>query len=153
MNTLTKTLAIVALTAATTIAPFASAQADSWNSHQFGGRNLREEGQPQNNQWQYRHNRHGYRYHDVRRNNNDAIALGVLGLAAGAIIGGAIADSHRNYEQPRVYNAPRGIEYSGDIEPWTPAWYRYCDNRYRSFNDRTGTYRGYDGRDHFCVAN
>ncbi|KQO83713.1 BA14K family protein [Rhizobium sp. Leaf262] len=38
------------------------------------------------------------------------------------------------------------------IEPWTNAWYDYCSQRYGSFNSRTGTYLGYDGQNHFCVA-
>lgn len=38
------------------------------------------------------------------------------------------------------------------IEPWTSAWYDYCSQRYGSFNSRTGTYMGYDGQNHFCVA-
>ncbi|HMF66086.1 MAG TPA: BA14K family protein, partial [Phyllobacterium sp.] len=38
-------------------------------------------------------------------------------------------------------------------QPWSPGWYRYCANRYRSFNPETGTFRGYDGRDYFCNVN
>jgi hypothetical protein len=30
---------------------------------------------------------------------------------------------------------------------------RYCYDRYGSFDARTGTYAGYDGARHFCVAN
>ncbi|MBB3945459.1 hypothetical protein GGQ73_001392 [Rhizobium skierniewicense] len=37
-------------------------------------------------------------------------------------------------------------------EPWTRAWFNYCSQRYGSFNSRTGTYLGYDGQNHFCVA-
>ena len=37
-------------------------------------------------------------------------------------------------------------------EPWTPEWQSWCASNYRSFNPRTGTFRGYDGRDHFCVV-
>ena len=93
----------------------------------------------QSNNW-HRHN--GYQsHHDGRgdngyrrdhyhgHNGNDA-ALGLLGgLAAGAIIGGVIAGQTR-----------------------TQGWYDYCARTYRSFNPQTGTYRGYDGRDHPCVA-
>ncbi|MBC7281345.1 BA14K family protein [Hoeflea sp.] len=110
----------------------------------------------------YRHNyrgtRHVYRHHDNRRyiyrdrRNNDAIALGIIGLGAAAIIGGAIANSNNNprviYRQPHT---PRNV--SGSYEPWSRSWMRYCSNKYRSFNPSTGTYRGYDGRDHFCVVN
>ncbi len=30
--------------------------------------------------------------------------------------------------------------------PWSPDWYDYCAQRYRSFNARTGYFMGYDGR-------
>lgn len=53
-------------------------------------------------------------------------------------------------------NEPRVVRYNDDIgynyEPWSEEWANWCDNRYRSFNLQTGTYRGYDGRDHFCVV-
>ena len=70
-------------------------------------------------------------------------AAGVIGLAAGALIGSAIASQPRNviiYERP-VY---------GGLAPWTPEWYRYCSARYRSFNPNTGYFVGYDRRHHFC---
>ncbi|MDJ0612774.1 MAG: BA14K family protein [Rhizobiaceae bacterium] len=44
-----------------------------------------------------------------------------------------------------TFNEPR------TLEPWTPGWREWCQNRYRSFNPSTGTFRGYDGLDHFCV--
>ena len=73
-----------------------------------------------------------------------AAAAGVIGLATGAIIAGSLA-------QPRtvtVYEDP--VYYGGAPRPWTPSWYAYCSERYRSFNPSTGTFRGYDGRNHFC---
>ncbi|MGB7334784.1 MAG: BA14K family protein [Salaquimonas sp.] len=70
-----------------------------------------------------------------------------------------------DYNQPRdLYNAPvvndydqpQVIRYEDTVgasyEPWTPAWAEWCDNKYRSFNRNTGTFRGYDGLDHFCVV-
>jgi BA14K-like protein len=33
---------------------------------------------------------------------------------------------------------------------WSPDWYDYCAQRYRSFNPRTGYFMGYDGQPHFC---
>jgi hypothetical protein len=118
----------------------------------------------------------GWRHH--HHDNGDAVALGVLGLAAGAIIGGAIVDSNNNYNrrvyidpprtyyppQPTYYPAPtyvappprpyypRNVGYGG-YEPWSPGWYQYCESRYRSFDPSTGTFRGYDGREHFCTVN
>ncbi|MEW5421573.1 BA14K family protein [Amorphus sp. 3PC139-8] len=52
--------------------------------------------------------------------------------------------------------APRGTVQSGapvtrnGIPPWTPAWYQYCSNKYKSFNPQTGLYLGYDGKYHYC---
>jgi len=46
------------------------------------------------------------------------------------------------YGQPsRSYRAPA---------PWTRDWYNACTARYRSFDPRSGTFLGYDGRRHFC---
>lgn len=63
------------------------------------------------------------------------------------------------YKQPKStkYSAPKVITYeesvaSINLEPWTPQWQNYCNNKYRSFNPNTGTFRGYDGLNHFCVA-
>ncbi|MCX5516065.1 hypothetical protein C3941_20860 [Kaistia algarum] len=63
-----------------------------------------------------------------------ALAAGVIGLAAGAMIGSAI-------NQPR-YAAP---QYGGND------YIAYCSQRYRSFNPATGTFTGYDGRKYRCV--
>lgn len=76
-----------------------------------------------------------------------AAAAGVIGLAAGAIIAGAAA-------QPRVYYAPaprRHVVPAGRYQPWTPAWYRYCHRRYRSFNPNTGYFLAYSGQYRFCM--
>lgn len=70
--------------------------------------------------WHHRHGwRHGYY-------GNGAASLG--GLAAGAIIGGAIANS-----QARASDADA-----------------YCSQRYKSYDPRSGTYLGYDGGQHPC---
>lgn len=55
--------------------------------------------------------------------------------------------------QIQRYNEPEVITFrdSASLEPWTPGWRDWCSNRYRSFNVQTGTFRGYDGLDHFCV--
>jgi hypothetical protein len=51
---------------------------------------------------------------------------------------------------------PKVVTYDdadgGYLEPWSQAWLQYCRTTYRSFDARTGTYRGYDGQRHFCVA-
>ncbi|MEM7289260.1 MAG: BA14K family protein [Pseudomonadota bacterium] len=68
-------------------------------------------------------------------------------------------DSYNNGRSPnsgrgRVSSdIPQVITFNdpGDLQPWTPGWREWCQNRYRSFNPSTGTFRGYDGLDHFCV--
>lgn len=81
--------------------------------------------------------RHGYRgdrgyrdygYHRRRGRVGAAIAGGVVGLAAGAIVGNALA-------QQRA---------SGD------AAVRSCAARFRSYDPASGTYLGYDGARHPC---
>jgi len=72
--------------------------------------------------------RYGYRY---RRDRGNALAAGALGLATGAIIGGAIAQSQA---------APA---YGSNV-------HAYCAQRFRSYDPASGTYLGYDGRRHPC---
>lgn len=110
--------------------------------------------------------------HHRRHHNGDAIAAGVLGLAAGALIGGALANdqppaySDRYYDDGydrdvvvrpapvrRYYAEPQVVYADRYAEPWTRGWYEYCSDRYRSFNSRTGTFTGNDGEQHFCSAN
>jgi len=38
----------------------------------------------------------------------------------------------------------------GAREPWSQEWYRYCTQKYRSFNPDTGYYTTYSGRQRFC---
>ncbi|GLS32151.1 BA14K-like protein [Mesorhizobium albiziae] len=98
------------------------------------------------------------------RSNGDAVAAGVIGLAAGALIGGALAQPRyrepvyyddyyepapvRRYNYVRTYEEPRYVRRYA--EPWSREWYRYCSSRYRSFDPDTGTFVGYDGRERFC---
>lgn len=67
---------------------------------------------------------YGYGYRRYYDDDGAALAAGILGLAAGA----AIAS---------------GSGYRSD-------WHAYCASKYRSYNPRTGTYLGYDGRRHRC---
>ncbi|MDI7860903.1 BA14K family protein [Rhizobiaceae bacterium n13] len=120
-------------------------------------------------------------YHHHHHNNNDAVVLGAAGLAAGVLLGTAIASQPRYVEPAPVYVDPEpiydepvpvyrdsrpvyaeeGPEYypvrprnvsGGSLRPWSAGWYEYCTERYRSFNAKTGTYVGYDGQKHFCTA-
>lgn len=119
--------------------------------HPRGAYVYRHHGKP------YRH-WHGKRVYRHHQGNSDAAAV-ILGLTGLAIVGGAIASQNRtlphtadpNYRRGHYRSAPNVITYESALEPWSPGWYRWCDARYRSFNPETGTFRGYDGRDHFCV--
>ena len=72
---------------------------------------------------------YGDRYY--RRDYGSAAAAGAIGLATGAIIGGAIAQSQA---------APA---YGGNTAS-------YCAQRFKSYDPASGTYLGYDGRRHPC---
>ncbi|MDH6234366.1 hypothetical protein M2281_004984 [Mesorhizobium soli] len=112
-----------------------------------------------------------WRHYGHRDRTGDIVAAGVLGLAVGALaVGAANAASEPRYYEPvdpyyepdyayeepsyRYVRRPAPVyaRNYGTIEPWSPAWYRYCENRYRSFNSRSGTFTGNDGLQHFCTA-
>ncbi|WP_208431740.1 BA14K family protein [Bartonella schoenbuchensis] len=115
---------------------------------------------------------HVHQYHVNRPNNtNDALAAGVLGLATGAILGNVLTKPaqpqiiyqapypqnqviYQEIPQPQVvYQVHPPVTYHPAYQqPWTSQWLQYCTKKYRSFNPRTGTFRGYDGLDHFCHA-
>lgn len=153
------TSAIVSATIATTgLGSLPAAQAGGWYGHGHG---------------------HGHYNND---NDDLVVAgilgLAVGALAAGAAVGGpyggpyyggpAIVDGYPAYPAYRPvprYNGYNGYYRNGyygyaarpayryaSLKPWTPEWYRYCESRYRSFRPGTGTFTGYDGRQHFCNA-
>lgn len=141
MNRFVKSSVLAAAVTATTLVPTLDASA---------GQRWRE------------HRPHHPGIHHRQDQRGDLLAAGILGLAVGAIAAGALSRQGNAYAghagtdyfppAPRHYREPR-YTYSADLEPWSQEWYRYCSMRYRSFDARTGTFRGYDGRDHFCVAN
>jgi len=121
---------------------------------------------------------HQHKKHkDKKRADRAAIAIGIIGLAAGAIIASQAAKNRQNqttYRAPAPqpnyqYGTPQRQSFdqysstgepnvvtfrdTASLEPWTPGWREWCSSRYRSFNQSTGTYRGFDGLDHFCVPN
>ncbi len=139
MNSILRTAILSAAVAATTVAalPAANAGERQWRRHHDG-------------------------YHTS--NGSDLAAAGILGLAAGALIVGLTAQPAyrepvyttrpqpgRGY--PIVYDRYAQGYYAPSLEPWTAGWYDYCADRYRSFKPRSGTFTGYDGQQHFCIAN
>jgi len=146
MNRIFKTAVLSAAVLGTTLATLPAANAGDWNRWHHHGRG----------------GGHG----------GDALAAGVLGLAAGALIGGALANDQppryadRYYDDGydrdvvvrpapvrRYYAEPQVVYADRYAEPWTRSWYEYCSDRYRTFNSRTGTFTGNDGAQHFCTAN
>lgn len=118
-----------------------------------------------------RHFKHqGPRHFGGHRNRDISIVAGIAGLAIGAMIADSYAKRHaaddddgydddpsydRDYyppapaRNPDVVYAPR---HAGAVEPWSRQWYRYCENRYQTFDPQTGTFMGNDGHRHFCNA-
>jgi hypothetical protein len=78
----------------------------------------------------HRHHHHGHHHHG-HHGHGDAVAAGVFGLAAGALLAGALAQP-----QPRA-------AYASD-------WVAYCSAKYRTYNPATNLYVGYDGYYHEC---
>ncbi|WP_455479023.1 BA14K family protein [Bartonella sp. B23] len=108
---------------------------------------------------------HIHEHHVNHNNSGDALAAGILGLAAGAFLGNvlkqpeqpqivyqAAPQNHVVYQQVPQSHVVYEIQSETIYQPWTADWLKYCKTRYRSFNHKTGTFRGYDGLDHFCYA-
>ncbi|MFN3170949.1 MAG: BA14K family protein [Hyphomicrobiales bacterium] len=76
---------------------------------------------------------------------NEYVAGGI-GFVAGTIVGSALTQAH----QPRVVYHQQPVVVHARPAPWTPAWYSYCSNRYRSFNPQTGYFLAYSGNYTFC---
>ena len=80
-------------------------------------------------------------YSGYRRNGNGAaFAAGALGLAAGAILGGTLAN--QAHAQPTPSPPP------GTVNPQVAA---YCARTYRSYDPVTGTYLASNGLRYVCT--
>jgi hypothetical protein len=90
--------------------------------------------------------RRGYRppvrhhHHYYRRDNGSAVAAGVAGLAAGALIAGAIASQAQ--AQPAAPPPP------GIVDPQVAA---YCARKYRSYDPASGTFLSTNGMRYVCT--
>ena len=97
---------------------------------------------------------HQYRGYANSQGPGYGVGAGVAAVAAGALIGGAIASQNQGYyptETYPVYSDP-GYVYtdaapvvynSGDLVA-------YCEQTYRSYDPASGSYLGYDGFRHPC---
>jgi len=86
--------------------------------------------------------RHGYRPYGgyYRRDNGSAVAAGVAGLAAGALIAGAIASQAQ--AEPVPPPPP------GTVSPSVAA---YCARKYRSYDPASGTFLATNGMRYVCT--
>ena len=88
-----------------------------------------------------------------RHGDGGGWGAGLLGFGIGAIVGSALTPREVYIEPDDDYEPAYGPAAYGPgygPPPWTPEWYTYCAQRYRSFNARTGYFRGYDGLPYFC---
>ena len=110
---------------------------------------------------QYRDHTRGFARDDRR---GAAIGAGIAGLAAGAVIGGALQQNqgYYNYDSAEsypVYSDPGPTVVYSDPDPGYDAAPQvadegdsvaYCQQTYRSYDPTSGTYLGYDGLRHPC---
>lgn len=82
-----------------------------------------------------------YRGNDWYDDGGSIVAAGVIGLAAGALVGSAYSNTRTVVVNDYDY---------GYGAPYSSGWYRACSNKYRSFRASDGTYLGYDGLRHTC---
>lgn len=80
----------------------------------------------------YRHHGHHYRHHG----DGGAVAAGIFGLAAGAIIAGAMAQEN----SPRARSGSRLIGRVGDRNHVA-----FCARKYRSYDADSNTFIARDG--------
>ncbi|MGF7157419.1 BA14K family protein [Bartonella heixiaziensis] len=118
--------------------------------------------------WREQHQHHveSKTYHYVERKKTkhsniqgNALALGILALAAGAVL----SKVFKKPEQPQIvyqdapqnqviYQVQQTVEYEPVQQSSESDWLQYCKKKYRSFNPKTGTFRGSDGLNHVCYA-
>lgn len=79
-------------------------------------------------------------FYNSRRSDLDPIATGIFGLAFGAIIGGALSNG----------NNGSGDRVVGRVIDSEQSHVQACSARYRSYDERSDTYLGYDGIRHRC---
>jgi hypothetical protein len=101
----------------------------------------------------YRGDRYGYKYRHAPRDRviyrqhrvdpGATIAAGIFGMAAGALVAGALAP-------PPVYHYPHRVAPHRVAPRYSSADIAYCSRKYRSFDPASFTFLGYDGRRHYC---
>lgn len=97
------------------------------------------------------HSKHAF-VHRHRRGHGDAVALGLFGLAAGAILGGVLSQPRypRHYYSAPAYAPVYGAPAYYAPPVGSPDWYAYCASKYRSFDPTDGTFQPYHGPRRLC---
>ena len=114
--------------------------------------------------WNGHHDSHGGwngHHDDYRGYRGDRFGSGFgFGFGTGALLGGfgssygygpgygGYAPGYYSYYAPPVYYSRPA--YRPVYRARASNWIDYCSSRYRTFNPRTGLYRGNDGRMHQC---
>ncbi|PVB61747.1 BA14K family protein [Labrenzia sp. 011] len=154
MRNTSKRIIAAALTGVLLLPTIATAEAGSkngWNDNRGG--NKHHGSQPSHQGKKNQNNNHGGKKHGNNDNLGAAVAAGVIGLAAGAVLLGATRQPAAspppvNYYPQAPY--PGRVQGAAGYQPWSPAWYQHCSSKYRSFNPSTGTYTTYGGEQRFC---
>jgi hypothetical protein len=81
------------------------------------------------------------RFYSSRRDSLDNIASGFFGFTFGALLGSAIANGNNNS------GGGVPVYSNGSYQAHVNA----CYNRYRSYDEETDTFLGFDGRRHRCT--
>jgi|GEM_PF-1885365 hypothetical protein len=76
------------------------------------------------------------RFYNSRRSSIDSIATGILGFTFGAALGSIIANGNNNRRGGDVV-VGRANGYDAHVQA--------CYSRYRSYDERSDTFMGYDG--------
>ena len=93
---------------------------------------------------------------EAGKSGRNLAAGALLGLGAAAIIAGSHRRRYYDYGYEPQYYAPPPVAYVPAPRyryapaPWSPAWYRYCSQKYRSFDPRSGTFQPYYGPRQLC---
>ncbi|WP_332066002.1 BA14K family protein [Bartonella sp. CB189] len=155
------------ITRTTTVDPFFDHGRQIQTRTHINRHQTRHEKQTHNYTHIERH-KHVHQHFVERNDSGDTLAAGILGLAAGTLLGNVLKKPEQPqiiyqvappqhqviyHEVPQtqvVYQAPTVV--TPQNPQWTSGWVQYCKAKYRSFNPKTGTFKGYDGKEHFCYA-
>jgi hypothetical protein len=119
------------IAAGSLVAPPASADPGYYGAEVYQVGNRWKGGKNWNRNWS------SNRYYNRGWNGNYWVGP-AIGFGAGVLLGSALTAPRYYAPAPRYYAPAYGNRDA------------YCAQKYRSYNPYTGTYTGYDGRQHYC---